>query len=227
MRGEWRGRPQYSACRNDNGLRRRQKTGRIIIMTTIRSICVFCGSGPGSDPRFAESAVALGQAMAKAGITLVYGGGANGLMGLVARAVLDHGGYVIGIIPDFLQAKEMMLKGAQEMIVTRNMHERKMLMFDKADAFVALPGGIGTLEELVEQMTWSQLGQHDKPIVIADIAGFWRPLMSLLAHMREAAFIREGLEVRYQIAERIEEIIPMISETTRRRSALAQDVISG
>lgn len=165
--------------------------------------------------------------MAKAGITLVYGGGANGLMGLVARAVLDHGGYVIGIIPDFLQAKEMMLKGAQEMIVTRNMHERKMLMFDKADAFVALPGGIGTLEELVEQMTWSQLGQHDKPIVIADIAGFWRPLMSLLAHMREAAFIREGLEVRYQIAERIEEIIPMISETTRRRSALAQDVISG
>ena len=196
-------------------------------MTTIRSICVFCGSGPGSDPRFAESAVALGQAMAKAGITLVYGGGANGLMGLVARAVLDHGGYVIGIIPDFLQAKEMMLKGAQEMIVTRNMHERKMLMFDKADAFVALPGGIGTLEELVEQMTWSQLGQHDKPIVIADIAGFWRPLMSLLAHMREAAFIREGLEVRYQIAERIEEIIPMISETTRRRSALAQDVISG
>ena len=165
--------------------------------------------------------------MAKAGITLVYGGGANGLMGLVARAVLDHGGYVIGIIPDFLQAKEMMLKGAQEMIVTRNMHERKMLMFDKADAFVALPGGIGTLEELVEQMTWSQLGQHDKPIVIADIAGFWRPLMSLLAHMREAAFIREGLEVRYQIAERIEEIIPMISETTRRRSALAHDVISG
>lgn len=143
-------------------------------------------------------------------------------MGIVARAVRDNGGHVIGIIPDFLRSKEMMLEGAREMIVTTNMHERKMLMFDRADAFVALPGGIGTLEELVEQLTWSQLGQHNKPIIIADIGGFWRPLMSLLAHMRETAFIRDGLEVRYQIAERTEEILPMLNETMRRRAAVGR-----
>ncbi|CAN1512652.1 COG1611 Predicted Rossmann fold nucleotide-binding protein [Rhabdaerophilaceae bacterium] len=191
-------------------------------MPLIRSICVFCGSGPGTDPRFAESAAELGLAIAQAGIQLVYGGGSGGLMGIVARAVRDNGGHVIGIIPDFLRSKEMMLEGAREMIVTTNMHERKMLMFDRADAFVALPGGIGTLEELVEQLTWSQLGQHNKPIIIADIGGFWRPLMSLLAHMRETAFIRDGLEVRYQIAERTEEILPMLNETMRRRAAVGR-----
>ncbi len=117
----------------------------------------------------------------------------------------------------------MMLDGAQEMHVTRNMHERKMLMFEKADAFVALPGGIGTLEELVEQLTWSQLGQHEKPIVLANIAGFWKPLMVLFAHMRETAFIRAGLEVRYQIAaERVEEIIPMLQEIDQLRAKLAE-----
>jgi uncharacterized protein (TIGR00730 family) len=186
----------------------------------IRSICVFCGSGPGKDPRFMETAEQLGRLMAEQDIRLVYGGGAHGLMGQVARSVLKHGGYVIGIIPDFLKSREMMLDGAQEMYITQDMHERKRLMFEKADAFVALPGGIGTLEELVEQMTWAQLGQHNKPIIMADIAGFWRPLMSLLAHMRELAFIRPELEVRYQIAERIEEIIPMLQETARRRAAI-------
>lgn len=189
-------------------------------MTSIRSICVFCGSGNGTDPRFVETAEKLGREMAENGLRLVYGGGAHGLMGTIARAVLAHGGHVTGIIPDFLKARELMLDGADEMIITTNMHERKMLMFEKADAFVALPGGIGTLEELIEQLTWSQLGQHDKPIILASIAGFWKPLLVLLAHMRENAFIREGLEVSYQVAERVEEIIPMLRDIERRRRVL-------
>jgi len=185
----------------------------------IRSICVFCGSGNGTDPRFVEAAAALGRLMAEAGVALVYGGGSHGLMGTVARSVLTHGGHVTGIIPDFLREKEMMLEGAQEMIVTRDMHERKRLMFEKADAFVALPGGIGTLEELVEQLTWSQLGQHHKPILLADVAGFWKPLLVLLAHMREYAFIRPGLEVGYLVAEKVEDIMPMLTQAARMRAA--------
>ena len=179
-------------------------------MRQIRSICVYCGSGSGADPAFVEAARKLGHMLAKAGIRLVYGGGRIGLMGEVARAVLEGGGNVTGIIPEFLKARELMLPDAQELHVVKDMHERKQLMFDKADAFIALPGGIGTLEELVEQMTWAQLGRHDKPILIADIKGFWRPLLSLLAHMRQNGFVREGLEVKYLVAERIEDAIDMI-----------------
>jgi uncharacterized protein (TIGR00730 family) len=185
-------------------------------MRQIRSICVYCGSGSGTDPAFVEAARELGQMLAKAGIRLVYGGGRIGLMGEVARAVLEAGGNVTGIIPEFLKARELMLPDAQELHIVKNMHERKQMMFDKADAFIALPGGIGTLEELVEQMTWAQLGRHDKPILIADIKGFWRPLLSLLAHMRGNGFVREGLEVRYLVAERIEDAIEMIIAAAAR-----------
>ena len=186
--------------------------------TLIRSVCVFCGSGNGNEPVYRESALLLGRLLAESGIRLVYGGGSNGLMGAVAQAVLDHGGQVTGIIPDFLKSREMMLDGAQEMIVTKDMHERKRLMFEKADAFVALPGGIGTLEELVEQMTWAQLGQHAKPILMANINGFWKPLMVLLAHMREAQFIRPGLEIQYLVAEKIVDIVPMLEAAAAHRS---------
>ena len=138
----------------------------------IRKICVYCGSGPGTDPAFVEAARAFGAILAKNGIGLVYGGGAVGMMGALAHAVLDHGGEVTGIIPEFLMAREHALRGAQELIVTRDMHERKRKMFELADAFVALPGGVGTLEEIVEQMTWAQLGRHKKPILLANISGF-------------------------------------------------------
>jgi hypothetical protein len=179
-------------------------------MRAIRSICVYCGSGQGADPVFTAAARLLGQMMAKAGIRLVYGGGRIGLMGEVARSVLDAGGMVTGIIPQFLKAREVMLADAQELHVVEDMHARKKLMFDKADAFIALPGGIGTLEELVEQLTWAQLGRHEKPILIANINGFWRPLLSLLAHMRESGFVRPGLEVKYLVAERIEDVLDML-----------------
>jgi uncharacterized protein (TIGR00730 family) len=184
-------------------------------MSTIKSICVYCGSGPGSNPAFVEAARAFGRILAENGIQLIYGGGSVGLMGELAKSVVDHGGVVTGIIPEFLTAREFMFKRAQEMIVTRDMHERKRLMFERADAFVALPGGIGTLEELVEQMTWAQLGRHKKPILIANIEHFWDPLCILLDHMKDAAFIREGLTVNLLVANRVEDILPKLFDAAR------------
>jgi uncharacterized protein (TIGR00730 family) len=178
----------------------------------IGRICVFCGSGKGVNPAYVAAARTLGRSMAKAGIGLVYGGGSLGMMGEVARSVLKHGGVVTGIIPEFLTEREQMLKDAQELIVTKDMHERKRLMFEKSDAFVALPGGIGTLEELVEQLTWSQLGRHTKPIVLGNIDGFWHPLLSLLDHMRAEAYIRKELEVRLHVVDSAAEIVPCIAQ---------------
>jgi uncharacterized protein (TIGR00730 family) len=146
-------------------------------------------------------------------------------MGTVARAVLDHGGHVTGIIPDFLKSREKMLDDVQETIVVSDMHTRKRLMFEKADAFVALPGGIGTLEELVEQMTWAQLGRHTKPILMLSTDGFWKPLLVLLAHMREQGFIRPGLELNYLVAERVEEVIPMLDAAARRIGIQADETL--
>ncbi len=174
----------------------------------VKNICVYCGSGVGSKQVYAEAARTLGRSLASSGIGLVYGGGSLGLMGEVARATLNAGGRAIGIIPAFLSEREQMLRDVDELIVTEDMHQRKMLMFEKSDAFVALPGGIGTLEELVEQLTWSQLGQHQKPIIVANIDGFWSPFLNLLDHMRTDAFIRQGLEVGFEVVDRAEDIVP-------------------
>jgi uncharacterized protein (TIGR00730 family) len=179
-------------------------------MSKIKTVCVYCGSGPGTNPHFIESAKAFGKILAESGIRLVYGGGSLGIMGAVASSVLDHGGMVTGIIPDFLKLRENALKRVQEMIVTPDMHERKRLMFEHSDAFVALPGGIGTLEELVEQLTWQQLGRHSKPVLLANIDGFWEPLLALLAHMRATHFIRPNLSIDILKAERVEDILPRL-----------------
>jgi uncharacterized protein (TIGR00730 family) len=185
-------------------------------MSKIRTVCVYCGSGPGTDPRFVEGAKAFGRILAENGIRLVYGGGSIGLMGAIATSVLDHGGTVTGIIPDFLTIRENALKRVQELIITPDMHERKRLMFEHSDAFVALPGGIGTLEELVEQLTWQQLGRHSKPVLLANVEGFWEPLFALLAHMRATQFIRPSLAVDILKAERVEEILPRLKEAAAR-----------
>jgi uncharacterized protein (TIGR00730 family) len=185
-------------------------------MSKIKTVCVYCGSGPGTNPRFVEAARAFGKILAESGIRLVYGGGSIGLMGAVATSVLDHGGKVTGIIPDFLTIRENALRRVQEMIVTPDMHERKRLMFEHADAFVALPGGVGTLEELVEQLTWQQLGRHSKPVLIANIEGFWEPLLTLLTHMRATQFIRPSLAVDILKAERVEDILPRLKEAAAR-----------
>jgi uncharacterized protein (TIGR00730 family) len=187
-------------------------------MSKIKSICVYCGSGPGTNPAFMEAARRFGRILAENRITLVYGGGSAGLIGACAEAVLDHGGFVTGIIPEFLTDREHMLMRAQERIITRDLHERKRLMFERADAFVALPGGVGTLEELVEQLTWAQLGRHRKPILIANIDHFWDPLRALLQHMEKLQFIRAGLDVNLLVAERIEDVLPKLLEAARKLS---------
>jgi uncharacterized protein (TIGR00730 family) len=190
----------------------------------IRNVCVYCGSGRGKDPAYALAARTLGQALADAGMGLVYGGGSLGLMGEIARATLQAGGRVTGIIPAFLSEREQMLREVDELIVTEDMHQRKMLMFQKSDAFVALPGGIGTLEELVEQLTWSQLGRHAKPIIVANIEGFWTPFLGLLDHMRSGAFIRNGLDVRFNVVERADQIVPaVIASVAGPRPAAADE----
>ncbi len=191
--------------------------------TSIRKICVYCGSGPGSDPAFVQAARSFGKLMAENGIGLVFGGGSVGLMGELANTVLDHGGEVVGIIPKFLVQREHALKRA-EIVVTQDMHERKQLMFEHADAFVALPGGVGTLEELVEQMTWAQLGQHKKPILIVNISGFWNPLCALLDHMEAMQFIRPGLAVPYLVADRVEDILPKLTAMSAATPEDAKDM---
>jgi uncharacterized protein (TIGR00730 family) len=190
-------------------------------MAKLKRVCVYCGSGSGLNPAYAEAARTLGRAFAEEGIELVYGGGSVGLMGTLARTVLDGGGSVTGIIPHFLKDRERLFSDVTELIVTSDMHERKMRMFERAEAFVALPGGVGTLEELVEQMTWVQLGQHEKPILLANIDGFWQPLVTLLDHMRDERFIRNGMEVGCLVAERAEDIVPMLQEAVVDRSQAA------
>lgn len=151
--------------------------------------------------------------MAQAGIRLVYGAGSHGLMGEVARAVLSAGGHVTGIIPESLTSRENPLRDLDEMIITRDLHERKMLMFKKADAFVALPGGIGTLEELVEQLTWVQLRHHDKPVVVVNVENYWDPLLHLFDQMRRERFIRDGLEPRFFVVDHVEKVLPLLRHT--------------
>jgi uncharacterized protein (TIGR00730 family) len=188
-------------------------------MSKINAICVYCGSSPGTDPAFVEAARDFGKVLAQNSIRLVWGGGSIGLMGAVAASVMEHGGEATGVIPEFLTAKERPRKLAQEQIITRDMHERKRTMFDRADAFVALPGGIGTLEELVEQMTWAQLGRHKKPILIANINGFWDPLCSLLTHMRTLGLVppaKRGVDLL--VADSVADILPKLQDAAREIS---------
>ena len=177
-------------------------------MSGIKSICVYCGSGPGTNPAFMEAARRFGQILAENRIGLVYGGGSGGLMGGCAEAVLDHGGFVTGIIPEFLTDREHMLMRAQERIITRDLHMRKQLMFERADAFVALPGGVGTLEELVEQLTWAQLGRHRKPILLANVGGFWDPLIAVFEHLGSSSFLPGGRQLAYIAVDAVEKILP-------------------
>jgi uncharacterized protein (TIGR00730 family) len=178
--------------------------------STIKNICVYCGAGVGTRPVYAEAAKSLGRLMAREGIGLVYGGASVGLMGEIAREVLKEGGRVVGIVPANMPAHEPPMQGMTEKINVQSLHERKMIMFERADAFVALPGGVGTLEELVEQITWVQLGHHHKPVIIANIEDYWRPLLDLFEQMRSLKFISPSMDVRYGVAERIEDIIPML-----------------
>ena len=185
----------------------------MILMNTIRSVCVYCGSSPGRDEAYVKAGHLLGRSLAKSGLRLVYGGGTKGVMGAVAEGALKAGGKVTGIIPRFLinkEATETALDKLDEFLITDNMHERKHKMFEKSDAFVALPGGIGTVEEIVEIMTWGQLGHHRKPIVFANINGFWDPMLSLLDHMAAEGFIHTAKRVQPLVINDPEAIVAAI-----------------
>ncbi|RWO90412.1 TIGR00730 family Rossman fold protein [Mesorhizobium sp.] len=182
-------------------------------MNTIRSVCVYCGSSPGRDETYIKAGHLLGRSIAKAGLRLVYGGGTKGIMGAVAEGALKAGGKVTGIIPRFLinkEATETALDRLDELLITDNMHERKHRMFEKSDAFVALPGGIGTVEEIVEIMTWGQLGHHRKPIVFCNVKGFWDPMLALLDHMAAEGFIHTAQRVKPLVVDDPEAIVAAI-----------------
>jgi uncharacterized protein (TIGR00730 family) len=185
-------------------------------MSEINALCVYCGSSPGTDPAFAAAAHALGKILAQNRVRLIFGGGSVGLMGTLADSVLKHGGTATGIIPDFLVRRERPGQNGVQQIVVPDMHARKRKMFEMADGFVALPGGIGTLEELVEQLTWVQLGRHKKPILIANIKDYWDPLLTLIDHMRAVQFVPPALSVDFLVAENVEEILPKLRDAARK-----------
>ncbi|MFN4089942.1 MAG: TIGR00730 family Rossman fold protein [Alphaproteobacteria bacterium] len=166
---------------------------------TLRSVCVFCGSRTGDDPAYADAAATLGRLAAARGLTLVYGGGRVGLMGVAADAAIAAGGRVTGIIPGFLKRREVAHAGVALEVVD-SMHTRKARMFDLSDAFLVLPGGIGTLDETMEIVTWRQLGHHDKPVVLVDVKGYWRPLTALLDHVVTQGFAGPSLNDLYVVA---------------------------
>lgn len=179
----------------------------------LKNVCVYCGSSDGKEPVYLDAAIELGNTLLREKIGLVYGGASIGLMGALARTVLDGGGHVTGIIPEFMKKKEVMLPEVTEFIVTDSMHRRKWEMFIRSQAFVALPGGIGTLEEVIEMLTWAQLGRHSYPIIFANIDGFWNPLIKLIEHMIKAGFVQSNLRSIFGVVDRIEDILPRIRAT--------------
>lgn len=184
-------------------------------MSDLKSLCVFCGSSPGRDPRHAEAARALGRRLGESGIHLVFGAGGVGIMGAVAQACLEAGGTVTGIIPEHLTTAEAALTGLTETIVVPDMHTRKRKMFDRSDAFCVLPGGFGTMDETFEILTWKQLGLHDKPVVIADIAGYWKPFLAFAESMRDEGFIRPGHLDLFTVVDTVDAILPAARREVR------------
>ena len=179
-------------------------------MNSIKRLCVYCGS---FDAMHRDVASKLGTALAAAGIELVYGGGRIGLMGLVADAVLAGGGRVTGIIPAHLHDKEVGHTGLSQLLVVGSMHERKRCMFEMSDAFAVLPGGLGTLDEAFEMITWKQLRLHDKPIIIVNVGGYWDKLLELIEHVVESGFARPSIRRLFCVVDRVEDIVPALLES--------------
>ena len=176
----------------------------------IKSVCVYCGSSFGSDPAYRQAALDRGQVLAGDGLRLVYGGGGVGLMGETARAVHDAGGKVLGIMPQFLCSREILYDDVETRIVA-NMHERKMMMFEEADAFVVLPGGVGTLEEVIELMSWRRLDLHKKPIIMLNIGGFWEPFFTLIEHTLKTQYTPASFRDSYAAVDTVDAVLPAIA----------------
>lgn len=179
----------------------------------IRTVCVFCGSSTGHDPAHAEEARRLGRGLAEQGIGLIYGGGKVGLMGVIADAVMAGGGTAIGVIPRILEEIEVGHTGLSALEVADTMHQRKERMYALSDAFVVLPGGIGTLDETFEILTWRQLGLHDKPVIMVNVAGYWDLLLEALGHMVRAGFVRPKHAALLSVVCRIEDLFPALELT--------------
>jgi uncharacterized protein (TIGR00730 family) len=194
-------------------------------MSRISSVCVYCGSSTVSDPRFDQSAIELGQRLAKEGITTVYGGGSPGLMGKVADAALQAGGKVVGIIPEHILKLEIRHNQLTELHVVPSMHVRKQMMAERADAFVVLPGGLGTLDETFEILTWKYLGLHNKPVILANILNYWDPFMALSEHMLKSGFMREEHRTTFTEAQSIEEVMHILTSTQTSSEKVQTDKI--
>jgi uncharacterized protein (TIGR00730 family) len=180
-------------------------------MAAVKRLCVYLGSSGKVDEAYRAAATRLGVIMGQAGVELIYGGGRVGLMGLLADAVLASGGRVTGIIPQHLHDKEVGHRNVSELIIVDNMHNRKRQMFEMADAFAVLPGGLGTLDETLEIITWKQLGLHDKPIVLVDVAGYWTPLLGLIDHIILSGFAGRGARNYYRVVSRVEDLLPALA----------------
>ena len=180
-------------------------------LTGIRTLCVYCGSWTGRDPQLEDFARSFGSSCAARGIELIYGGGGVGLMGTLAKAALAAGGRVVGIIPRSLMESELADWEATELVVVDSMHERKQQMFDRADGFVALPGGLGTLDETIEMITWRQLGFHDKPIVLANHCSYWNPLLMLFNHLVNQGFAQPDAHDLYTVADSVDGIFERLT----------------
>ena len=191
-------------------------------MATIESVCVFCGSKMGTDPAFARAAARLGQLLAAAGIRLVYGGGRIGLMGVLAQAAMRAGGRVSGVIPDFLMKLEVADTGITDLVVVDSMHERKRRMFELADGFVVLPGGLGTLDEAFEIVTWKQLRQHSKPIVLVNLNGYWSPFADLIRATVTGGFAHPAIADLFSMVESVEDVIGAL----RAQPAVNEEVLT-
>lgn len=193
-------------------------------MAVIKRLCVYCGSSAGIDASYRGAAARLGTLLAESGVELVYGGGRVGLMGVLADAALAAGGRVTGIIPRYLHDREVAHPGVSHMIVVASMHERKQRMFEFADAFAVLPGGLGTLDETIEMLTWRQLGLHEKPVIIADIAGYWAPLLALFEHAIARGFATALSRELYRVVTHIEDVLPTLAALPQPPARVASEL---
>jgi uncharacterized protein (TIGR00730 family) len=192
-------------------------------MAEVRTLCVYCGSSNSVAPEFFDAAFAFGRLIGRAGLNLIYGGGQIGLMGRLADGALAEGGRVTGIIPHHLSNHEVAHGGLTELLVVGSMHERKQRMAERADAFVILPGGFGTLDEMFEIITWRQLGLHDKPIVLVDLGGYWQLLERLLDYMTAAGFNSHASRALYRRVETIDAVLPALAAASEPERTLAGD----
>lgn len=188
-------------------------------MKSIRSLCVFCGSRVGADPAYAAGAERLGHGLAERGVRLIYGGGSIGLMGVVMQSVLDHGGEVTGVIPEFLMRREVGNPALTELVVVDSMHERKQRMFELSDAFAVLPGGLGTLDETIEIITWQQLRLHAKPIGLLSIAGYWQVYEALIDRIVDQGFADAGIRDLFIVEEDVESLLGALADRAYAQAA--------